>query len=343
MKKVLLSISLVALLYSCSSDDNVNTGIPTGDKPYSNGVIILNEGNFQSSNANASYISNDLSVQHNNIFSTANNSEFIGDVAQSLAFYKDFAFIVVNNSNTIEVVNRYTFQKVAQITQELSLPRRIVVKNSKIYVTNSASKKVTIYNADNYQFITSVELDSDPEYIVANNNYVYVQSNSYASQKVVEVISLSDNVNVTDLTFEYASNGLAVDNASGNVYAVTSDATKSEIHMISGLTVSKTVSSNAVTSARYAVIDNNNFYFVSANNVYKTSLQLTSFPETKVLSVEENGFSTFYGFNVIDNKVYSADAKGFTDNGVVSIYDLNGALLKQFSTGAIGPNGFYKN
>ncbi|UHO39283.1 hypothetical protein H5J24_03945 [Chryseobacterium capnotolerans] len=49
-----------------------------------------------------------------------------------------------------------------------------------------------------------------------------------------------------------------------------------------------------------------------------------------------------YGFDVIDGKIFAAEAN-FTTDGKVNVYDaLSGTLLKTFTAG-VGTNGFYKN
>ncbi len=47
-----------------------------------------------------------------------------------------------------------------------------------------------------------------------------------------------------------------------------------------------------------------------------------------------------YGLDVKDNFVYVMDAKGFTQNGALSIYDQTGTLQRTVETG-IGPNSIY--
>ncbi len=78
---------------------------------YDNGVFILNEGNFFSANASLSYVSNDLATFQNDIFKIVNSPATLGDVAQSMRFGGDKAFIVVNNSNEVEVVESLYFKE----------------------------------------------------------------------------------------------------------------------------------------------------------------------------------------------------------------------------------------
>ena len=87
-----------------------------------NGVYIINEGNFQFGNASVSYYDVDTKTLKEDIYKTA-NSIALGDVAQSMAVLNNKAYIVVNNSSKIEVVNAQTFVSVATIAG-LPSPRR---------------------------------------------------------------------------------------------------------------------------------------------------------------------------------------------------------------------------
>ncbi|MEM1001679.1 MAG: DUF5074 domain-containing protein [Bacteroidota bacterium] len=48
---------------------------------FSQGVLILNEGNFGTDNASVSYLDN-MSVLSNNVFSTQNGNTYLGNTAQ---------------------------------------------------------------------------------------------------------------------------------------------------------------------------------------------------------------------------------------------------------------------
>ena len=89
-------------------------------------------------------------------------------------------------------------------------------------------------------------------------------------------------------------------------------------------------------------IDGDKIYYTKGTGVYAMALNATTFSETPLFSVADNNFSTFYGFNVIDGKIYSADANGFTADGVVKIFTTTGTELKTITVGR-GPNSFYAN
>ena len=102
-------MAALAFLSSCSNNDDITPD--TGNQEFKNGILIVNEGGFNKSNASVSFLSNDLSVVKNDIFAGSNGGTGLGDVAQSLVVYNNYAFIVMNNSNSIEIVDRYTFKK----------------------------------------------------------------------------------------------------------------------------------------------------------------------------------------------------------------------------------------
>src|SRR5690606_40906528 len=106
MKKLVIPILAAVTLYICSNTDD-NTATTNPDEKYLNGYFITNEGNFGDANASVSHVSADLNTVTNDIFKTANGKD-LGDVAQSIVMHGDYAFVVVNNSNTIERSEEHT-------------------------------------------------------------------------------------------------------------------------------------------------------------------------------------------------------------------------------------------
>ena len=101
---VLILLAVLSVSFSsCDDDDNK----PKGE--FEEGVLVVNEGNFQDANGTISHISPDGTVTQD-LFGTVNNGLALGDVVQSMTIDGDFAYIVVNNSNKMEVVNANTFE-----------------------------------------------------------------------------------------------------------------------------------------------------------------------------------------------------------------------------------------
>ncbi|WP_289662712.1 YncE family protein [Flavobacterium panacagri] len=340
LKNLYLGIIASAFLFaSCSSDNDDNNDVPLG--AYDNGVLILNEGNFKDVNASVSYLSNDLATFQNDIFKVVNPTAVLGDVAQSLSFSNDKAFIVVNNSNEVEVVNRYTLKSLGTITEKLENPRYSVVLNDKLYVTNAISKAVTVYDAKTYAYLNSISIGKTSEKIVTANGKLYVTNAAYGSGSEVTVINPSTNAVTTTLTLENGINSIEANN--GTVYVLAGNSTKSKLFKINTSTDTATsIESTTIKGALNMDIDGDKIYYTQGLGVYAMNLSATAFSDKALFSVADNDWSTFYGFGVIDGKIYSGAANGFTADGTVTVYSSTGAVLKTVTAG-LGPNGFYSN
>ncbi|MFT5077429.1 MAG: hypothetical protein ACI85B_002499, partial [Flavobacteriaceae bacterium] len=102
---------------------------------YERGILITNEGPFGEGTGTVSFISEDFSSTSGSIFNTVNNLD-LGNIVQSMGFNGENAYIVVNNSNKMHVVNRYTFELIATIETGLDNPRNFVAVENTGYVTN---------------------------------------------------------------------------------------------------------------------------------------------------------------------------------------------------------------
>src|SRR3990167_357372 len=89
-------------LFACRSD--VPEDIPKPDLKFNSGqgVYITCEGNFQFGNAKISFydITGDTVIE--DIYQPANNSS-LGDVCQSMYFFNNKIYIIINNSGKIVV------------------------------------------------------------------------------------------------------------------------------------------------------------------------------------------------------------------------------------------------
>ncbi len=134
--KNLIYLTFATLLFiSCSSDDDAQ---PEQGPPetYQKGILITNEGPFGGGTGSVSFISEDFNNVQQNIF-FAENGKDLGNIVQSMGFQDDNAFIVVNNSQKIEIVNRYSFESVDSIKTGLNNPRFFIgLDGNRGYVTN---------------------------------------------------------------------------------------------------------------------------------------------------------------------------------------------------------------
>ncbi|EDP70193.1 hypothetical protein FBALC1_11687 [Flavobacteriales bacterium ALC-1] len=350
-KKIALLFLSVALLFtSCSNDDDVNPPAPLGD--YENGILISHEGNFGQGNASVSFASYDLATVENNIFSSVNSSP-LGDTAQSIAFRGDLAYIVLNVSNSIEIVNRYTFESVATINTGLNNPRFIAFANGKGYVTNwgdggvATDDYLAVIDATSNTLIAqTIAVAEGPEKIIANGNTLYVaHKGGFGQNNIVSVVNSNTDVITTTITVGDVPNSLQLDGAgslwvlSGGKPSWTGDETAGQLSKINTSDNSvMTIDFGATEHPNHLALDNGILYYYMSGSVYKMNSTATTLPTTAELT----GLS-FYGMTVNNSVLYGVDAVDFTSNGTLSAYDLSSNTLSNSTTVNIIPGGIYFN
>lgn len=351
-KLVLVALFSSVFFVSCTNDDGNET--PLG--AYDNGVLILNQGGFFKGNASVSYLSDDFLTQQNNIFSLVNPTITLGDTAQDIGFYGDLAFIVLNVSNKIEVVNRYTMKHIATIKTGLDNPRYIAFSNDKGFVTNwgdggSASDDfIAVLNLSNYTVSSSIAVVEGPERIIASNSKLYVAHlGGYGYGNTISVIDGSTNAVSAKVNVGDVPNSLKIND--GFLYVICGGKPSYATTETAGSFVKINVSNNIVSSSinfpakthpsNLDIVDSTVFYTVGSD-IYKSTLAATTLPTTPLFSTTAQGVYGVYSFAVHNNKIYVGDAGDYSSNGKVFIYSATGALEKEYAVGII-PAGFYFN
>jgi len=342
--KLLTIVFASALLFttSCSDDDQVNQ-----EMYYGNGFLIANEGNFGKPNADVTFVSSDLSIKQDNIFSANNGNSNLGDVLQTITFSGDKAYLLLNNSNKIQIVNRYNFKTTGEITAQLNSPRYMAFANNNIYVTNdkySGDKFVSIYKASDLSFVKKINFTDNVERVVEAGNNIFVQNASYGFGNKITYITTSNNEVQSTITLPNGNiNKMIASN--GVVYAITAGTADSYIYQISNTgSITKTYTLTGIANATNLEIEKGKFYFSSGLNVFAMDLTATAAPTAPLFTVANSidPYSNLYGFSVVNDKIFTSDANGFTEDSKISIYSTSGSLLKTFTAGKAS-NGVFWN
>lgn len=352
-KLVFVALLSATFFVSCTNDDN-NNETPLGT--YDNGVLILNQGNFGQGNATISYLSNDFVTQQNDIFHLINPTITLGDTAQDIGLYQDLAFIVLNVSNKIEVVNRYSMVHVATISTGLDNPRYITFSNGKGFVTNWGDGTnpnddyVAVLNLSTYAVSSTIAVAEGPDRIIENDNKLYVaHSGGYNYGNTISIINATTNAFVTSITVGDVPNSLAIEGNSLYVicggdpsYAPTETAGSFVKINLSNNTVSSTINFPAATHPSNLVVNDNDVFYTVDDSIFKSIISATTVPTTALFSTTSQGVYGVYSFAVKNNKIYVGDAVDYNSNGKVYIYSATGTLEHDYTVGII-PAGFYFN
>lgn len=280
----------------------------------------------------------------------------LGDVAQSMGFNKDNAYLVMNNSSTVEVVNRYTFESMATVSTMIMTPRFIAFEGNKGYVTNWGDPNditddyVAVLNLDTNLIESKIPVAEGPDKIVVNNGKLYVaHRGGYHWGNTLSVIDIATQKVTGSISVGDVPDDMLVD--SGKLYVIcsgkgdyTGDETQGKLLRINiaDSNVEKTLTFPEKKHPRFLSIANNMLYYTLGTDVFTINTSNFELPENSLFSTSTNGLKLLYGFKVNKNNIYIADAKDYVSNGNVFIYSLTGDLQKTFSVQII-PNSFYFN
>lgn len=350
---LLLLLSFFAV--SCTSDDREvieQETPPSGD--YAEGIFILNEGGYGYSNGSVSFLDIDGQV-YNSIYSNVNNNN-LGDTAQSMGTSGDNAYIVVNNSSTVEVVNRNTFEHIATVTDMIVNPRYIIFEGNTGYISNWGDPNdvsddyLAVLNLETNLVEAKISVAEGPEKLLVHNGKIYVaHKGGYAYGNTISVIDIASQSLHASIPVADVPDGMVIKNGflyiicSGKA-AYTQNETLAKLFKIN-------LSNNSVESSLSFLegehptkldLENDTLYYVMDTSIYTVNLNNFELSQNPLFEPTTDGVEILYGFEVNEGKIYIADAKDYVSNGEIFIYNLTGSL-QQKHTVQIIPNSFYFN
>ena len=348
IKKVVVLSVLAGVLFSCKSEE---PELPKGD--FENGILVTNEGAFSGGTGTVNFISNDFSKEESKIYNKVNN-ENIGTILQSAGFNGDDVYLIANVGNKISVANRFTMQKITEITTDVSNPRFIAFANGKGFVTNWGDGSnpeddyVAVINLTTNTIESKISVTEGPEQIIANGNTLYVShKGGFGSGNTVTAINATNNTVISTISVGDIPDEMTI-NSSGNL--VVSCEGKAETQWNPDEVLGSLVTINTATNEVLSTIDfasgfhptvmsfsDASIYLATSTAVYKMAESATQIPSTSIIN------TTVSGLSVKDNKLYITDVKDFQSDGTLSIFDgTTNTILKEFTVGLI-PRKIYFN
>lgn len=341
----ILSGLLLVVFAACEQPPTVKPEYP--NIVQSNGALyILNEGNFQSSNASIDYISfSDQSV-HNNAFETKNGRP-LGDVLQSVSRWGTKGYLVVNNSAKIEVVNFKDLSSIATITGFKS-PRYMCIQNeNKAYVSEYYGGGVKIVDLTNNTISATIDVAGNCEEMVLLNNKLYVTS---TNKRYVYVVNTISDLVMDSIAVAYAPNSLRLDKnnmlwvlCAGNpaqgkfengALCQINPQTDSLVKQFTITPQSEHGSIKLRSNAAGTV-----FYWIN-RDVYSHAIDATSIKQLPFV-VSTGGSFWALNYDSLANEVFVGNALDFNQRSVISRYDLDGNMKGTFKGGIITTDFYF--
>lgn len=321
--------------------------------PYVDGVFILNEGNYGTNTATVSFLSG-AGTLNNDIFGTENTGLDLGSVGQSMGFNGDYAYIVSNLTNEVNVVDRNTFAHITTVTAGLNNPRNIVFHNGLGYITNwgttgsTTDDYVAVLDLTTNTITSNISVVEGPEEIVKSGSTLFVaQQGGFGYGNTVSVIDTSDN-SVTQIMVSDVPNSIEVDDnylyvLCGGKQAWTGGETLGALYRISLTDYTNVDVFNFAMGEHpnFLEIENGTAYYVLNNNIYQFNFT-GSLPTSAFIDTFAQSIGVAYGMSFIDDVFYLADGVDYVSPGKLQTYNATGTHTQTYTVGLL-PNGIYKN
>ncbi len=314
-------------------------------------LFIINEGNFQYSNASLSVYDTETHEVINEAFIKANGMK-LGDVAQSMTIHDGKGWIVVNNSNVVFAIDPLTCKERGRI-ENLTFPRYMhFVSDSKAYVTQLWDNRIAIVDPRSYSVTSHIEVPGmkpgtgSTEQMVAYGNFVFCNCWSYQN-RIIKIDTRSDEV-VASLEVGIQPNSLALD-CNGKLWTVTDGGYEGSpfgyeppaLVRIDAETF--TIEEKFVFALGDACSEiclngqKDKIYWIN-DDIWEMNVNASTPPSEPFLKA---GDTLYYGLTVAPSSgdVYIADAIDYQQSGRIYRYSKEGKLIDQFNVG-VSPGAF---
>ena len=334
-------IFLALILISCHKDDDQLEVKNT----LSNGIFVLCEGLFQQNNSSLSWIDLNSGSIDTDFFSTQ-NGRFLGDTGNDMKKYGSKIYIIVNNSNTIEVIQSKDGKSVKQIPMNNGnsgkQPRSIAFYNGKAFVT-CYDGFVDVIDTASLTVTQRIPVGANPEGIAVSNGKLFVSNSGGLNYPVVDstvsIIDLTSYQELDRVVVGKNPGAIQVD-SEGDVYVIargnygTIPSRMVRINALN-LSVEQTFSFDASGMALM-----NNYFLISYYN-YSTQTSEIQLFNCLTESIENNSFipttyfTTLYGiqYDASTDKISCFDAMNYPNTGYVRQFSSTGVFEKNYHVG----------
>lgn len=333
------------LLASCEKSEQDN-------RNYTKGIFIVNEGTFGSSNGSISWYNPDEMLVTNNIFEHSNGRP-VGDVVQSFGIAGAYGFIVVNNSQKVEVVNLRDFSTKGVIGG-LSYPRFFVANETHGFISNGNMEgTVIVIDMIGFEKIAEIPVGYGPEQMAIVGDFLYVaNSGGWSNDNTLSVIDVNTKqviktIEVGDIPFALQKDNqdnLWVLSRGKVVYDFDTweiiEETDSRLVKIN--TVSNEVISNKVIGATGDFSwpaslsvsgDGSTLLLIESGGIYSVNANTSIVSTAPVMTGSFQSFAV----NPLTNEFFCLKVPNYTSTGSLEIYSEAGVFLGEFTVG-IAPN-----
>ena len=332
-QSLFVAFTLTAAFTGCKKDEPE----PVDNTFSGNGTFILCEGKFQAGNGSIDFYSTLGDSLISNIFEKVNGAP-IGDVLQSMLIVNDRAYLAVNNSGKVEVVDPADFKSKGSITG-ITNPRYVTfLSTTKAYVSDLYSNRVVIINPSTLTATGQININGGADEMLYKNSRLWI-TNQFGNYTYIA----QNDVVVDSIDVGYGSTSIREDN-SGNVWTLTfghwDGSAQSRLSRINPTTLEVNWDYELAGSGGQKLrtnADKSLLYFLFDGKVYRKNANDNSNP-VEFISLPGK---SFYGINInpSNGDIWLGEPADYASPGTVYVYNSSGTKIDEFVTG-IAPTDF---
>lgn len=341
----LFALALVAALAFVSCEVEENDIVPA-----SHNILVLNNGNWGSNDANILGFDYEENVASPLLFQAANGGKALGDLGQDILTMGDKIYIAVNGSQVVFVTDRnlHIVREIVATKDGTKLsPRYLCSSGSKVYVTYYEGYLGEIDIKD--YSVRTIAVGNSPEGVAYANNRVYVANSGGATHpnydKTISVVDTKSFKEIKKVNVNLNPQ-IIVANADGSSLYVNSFGNYTDVpalvqhisidgdnYTVSDLTEYSDVKAIAAGTDNelYVVTGsyNENWQVEGHINVYNMN-------EGKPAREFPAAITNFYSISCAGDYIY-VGTSDYQTNGTVYMYDRAGHCVNNFDAQGLNP------
>jgi len=313
---------------------------------FTNGVLVVNEGLFHQNNSTLSWVNFSNGKVYNQIFEQKTGRQ-LGDTGNDIGVYGSKIYVVVNVSNTIEVLDAYNGKPIKQINvvgqNRPAEPRFVAFYGGRVFIP-SFDGFVDVIDTVSLDIIHRIPVGENPDGCHIANGKLYVANSGGLSYPNVDstmsVIDMEAMVETHRIVVGKNPRGVISD-TNGDLYInVQSDLLYDADNMWVKVN-HQTLTIDTIMPMpvqRYTRMDDKILVYMSDHKGKTSEISIfdpTTMSISKKNLIDPDIFTTCYGiqYDSIRQQIYCFDAMKYVNRGYLRVFSKSGTHINNYAIG----------